>query len=231
MKDETLVLFILLFMVLVVVTVCAYNTQIIKAETQEAITPVNEDVEVTEVVEIYVDPNNYIYPFNTMSTDWGAGLYESGFKYYEIPEEYIKTGGCFPEVVQAYLWGLCEERGLNYYMVVALIERESGYKWDASGDSGKSKGSMQIQERWHTARMEAEGVEDLYNPYSNIRVGLSYLQEITARAGNNNTHYVLMVYNMGEGKCKKLNSEGIYSTGYSRQILQRAQEIEQALKD
>ena len=35
-------------------------------------------------------------------------------------------GGCFPEVVQAYLWCLCEERGINYYVVVALIERKVG---------------------------------------------------------------------------------------------------------
>lgn len=59
-----------------------------------------------------------------MSADWGAELYESGFKYYQIPQEYIDEGGCFPEAVQAYLWCLCEERGINYYVVVALIERE-----------------------------------------------------------------------------------------------------------
>ena len=26
----------------------------------------------------YGDPNNYVYPYNTMSADWGAELYESG---------------------------------------------------------------------------------------------------------------------------------------------------------
>lgn len=120
----------------------------------------------------YEDPNNYVYPYNTMSADWGLELYESGFKYYQIPQEYIDEGGCFPEVVQAYLWCLCEERGINYYVVVALIERESRYQWDATGDNGNSKGYMQIYENWHKERMEAEGVTDLYDPYGNIRVGL-----------------------------------------------------------
>lgn len=184
------------------------------------------------VVESYGDPNNYIYPFDTMSADWGADLYESGFKYYEIPQAYKDTGGCFPEVVQAYLWILCKDRGVDYYTVVALIERESGYQWDKTGDYGNSKGYMQIYEKWHKDRMQAEGVTDLYNPYQNIRVGLSCLQEIQesylASSGEN---CVLMVYNMGETTAKKKWSEGVYSTEYSRAILSRAQEIKQELQE
>lgn len=56
------------------------------------------------------DPDNYIYPFNTMSADWGVEVYEQGYKYFEIPDEYVRSGGCFPEVVQVYLWCLCRER-------------------------------------------------------------------------------------------------------------------------
>lgn len=179
----------------------------------------------------YEDPNNYVYPYNTMSADWGAELYESGFKYYQIPQKYIDEGGCFPEVVQAYLWCLCEERGINYYVAVALIERESRYQWDASGDNGNSKGYMQIYESWHKERMEAEGVTDLYNPYGNIRVGLNFLQELTGGGVNADYHYVLVSYNMGESRANALYEKGIYSTEYSTGILQRAQEIQQELKE
>lgn len=179
----------------------------------------------------YEDPNNYVYPYNTMSADWGLELYESGFKYYQIPQEYIDEGGCFPEVVQAYLWCLCEERGINYYVVVALIERESRYQWDATGDNGNSKGYMQIYENWHKERMEAEGVTDLYDPYGNIRVGLNFLQELTGGGVNADYHYVLMSYNMGESRAKALYKKGIYSTEYSIGILQRAQELQQELKE
>lgn len=181
--------------------------------------------------ELYGDPNNYVYPYNTMSADWGVELYESGFKYYQIPQEYIDEGGCFPEVVQAYLWSLCEERGINYYVVVALIERESRYKWDASGDNGNSKGYMQIYEKWHLERMEEENVTDLYNPYGNIRVGLNFLQELTGGGVNANYHYVLMSYNMGESRAKEFYKMGIYTSEYSTVILQRAQEIQQELQE
>ena len=106
---------------------------------------------------------------------------EDGFRYYEIPQEYKDAGGCFPEIVQVYLWCECKEYGVDYYTVLALIERESCYRWDKVGDNGNSKGYMQIYEKWHTERMEAEGVTDLFNPYQNIRVGLNCLREIQDR--------------------------------------------------
>lgn len=180
-------------------------------------------------VAVVNDPQNYIYPYNIMSADWGADLYESGFKYYELPKEYIATGGCLPAVVQVYIWSLCKELDLNYYVIIAQIERESGYRWNATGDSGNSKGYMQIYEKWNKDRMEAEGVTDLYDPYGNIRVGLSLMAELKEKS-NGDYHYMLMSYNMGEGKCKARNREGVYSTAYSRGILQRAQEIEQEIQ-
>lgn len=189
---------------------------------------INDPDHVTTLEADYKDPNNYIYPYNTMSVDWRMELYEQGFSYYEIPEKYAKEGGCFPEVVQVYLWCQCKQRDIDYYIAVALIERESSYFYNASGDNGASKGYMQVQERLHKERMEAESVVDLYNPYDNIRVGLNLLQELKSRS-NEDWHYVLMSYNMGESRCKELNTEGIYSSEYSAGILQRAQEIKQEL--
>lgn len=183
-----------------------------------------------ETSTYYGDPDNYVYPFNTMSTDWDGSVYDNGFKLYEIPEEYAREGGCFPEVVQVYLWCLCEQRDIDYYMVVALIERESGYKWDAAGDGGNSVGYMQIGERRHKDRMLEEGVEDLLNPYGNIRVGLNFLQYLNKKyLDNSGANCVLMAYNMGESGARSLWREGIYSTEYSREVLKRADEIRQEL--
>lgn len=113
-------------------------------------TPLSENTEpVTEQEEKLEHDLNYTYPYNTMSADWGSEVYEDGFSYYEIPQEYKDAGGCFPEIVQVYLWCECKEYGVDYYMVLALIERESGYHWDKVGDNGNSKGYMQIYEKWH----------------------------------------------------------------------------------
>ena len=173
---------------------------------------------------------NYTYPYNTMSADWGSEVYEDGFRYYEIQQEYKDAGGCFPEIVQVYLWCECKEYGVDYYTVLAIIERESGYHWDKVGDNGNSKGYMQIYEKWHTERMEAGGVTDLFNPYQNIRVGLNCLREIQDKyLASSGENCVLMVYNMGESTAKKLWAKDIYSSAYSREVIARAQELRQEL--
>lgn len=158
-------------------------------------------------------------------------LFSDGFRYYEIPEKYREAGGEFPEEVQEYLWSLCKERGLDYYLVVAMIERESWYTATALGDNGNSKGYMQIYEKWHTSRMRVEDVQDLYDPCGNLRVGLNFLSEIYSKHGDKGDSCVLMVYNMGEGGAKKNWAKGVYSTEYSRYILRRAEEIKQELQD
>lgn len=155
---------------------------------------------------------------------------DNGFRYYEIPEKYKENGGYFPEEVQEYLWNLCDERILNYYMVVALIERESGYRSDAVGDSANSYGYGQIFKVFHEERMAEEGVIDLTDPYGNLRVCTSYLQELQLKYGSSGANCILMAYNMGEPRAQEAWNKGIYSTEYSTEILARAQEIEQELK-
>jgi soluble lytic murein transglycosylase-like protein len=189
----------------------------------------SEPVYVVEVVDTpiqvpeAVEEELYVHPF--------AEAYEQGFNFYKIPEEYANEGGYLSEAVQVYLWNLCRDRGLDYYTVLALIERESAYKWDAVGDNENSYGYGQIYKKWHLERMEEEGVQDLTDPYGNLRVCTNFLQELQGKYGESGDNCVLMVYNMGESTAKKLWKQGIYSSEYSRGILQRAQELKQELQD
>ena len=206
------------------ITALAKETEVTEETTEETA----ETEAPTTLVE---DPNNDVYPYSLMSIDCWEEIYEQGWRYYELPSSYSQYGGMFPEVAQAYLWNLCRDAGVDYYTVLALIEMESGYKCGNTGDSGNSKGLMQIQERWHRERMERLDATDLYNPYDNMRVGVDYLAEIQRRYSNSGEHCVLMVYNMGDTVAKSLWDQGCYSTGYSRYILSRAQEIKQELQD
>lgn len=205
-----------------------YKVSEMMVESKEA-----EPTPTTEVkVESYIhnDPLNQKEPYNSMSADWGAEVYEEGFKYYEIPQKYKDDGGEFPEVVQVYLWSLCKEKNLDYYLVLALIERESHYKYDCEGDYGNSLGYMQIYQKYHYERMEKEGVSNLLDPYGNIRVGTTFLQELFKDYGNSGENCVLMVYNMGAGGANRCWRKGIYSSEYSRGIVARAQEIKKELQ-
>lgn len=57
------------------------------------------------------EPDKYAV-FDTMSADWGGE--EDGFVFYEIPEEYSRTGGYFPEKMQVYTYCVCKQYGVRY---------------------------------------------------------------------------------------------------------------------
>lgn len=162
-----------------------------------------------------------------MSADWGGE--EDGFVLYEIPEEYSRTGGYFPEKIQVYTYCVCKQYGVRYDLVVALIEKESGYKFDKVGDDGHSIGYMQIYEEYHRDRMERLNVTDLTNPYQNVLVGIDYLSELIERYGT--IQDALAAYNYGEQGAKQhLWKSGIYVYEYNQTIMSRMKEIEEELE-
>lgn len=172
------------------------------------------------------EPDKYAV-FDTMSADWGGE--EDGFVFYEIPEEYSRTGGYFPEKMQVYTYCVCKQYGVRYDLVVALIEKESGYKFDKVGDDGHSIGYMQIYEECHRDRMERLNVTDLMNPYQNVLVGIDYLSELIERYGT--IQDALAAYNYGEQGAKQhLWKNGIYVYEYNQTIMSRMKEIEEELE-
>lgn len=216
-----------------------------KTESKVTDTPYSTEVEIVTVtpgptIEITTTPEpetkpireQYEYPFNTVSADWSLEDVE-GFVYYDIPEKFKDAGGYLPEIVQVYTYSLCEQYDVPYSVVLALIEKESWYKYNANGDDGKSKGYMQIYQKWHEERMEKVGCDDLMNPYGNIAVGIDYLAELTEKYED--IRLVLMFYNRGsrnkyETGALDLWEKGIYETEYSKYILERAAEIEKELE-
>lgn len=173
------------------------------------------------------EPDRYAV-FDCMSEDWGSEDVE-GFVFYELPEEYQKTG-YLPEKMQIYIRCLCKQYDVPYALVLAMIERESGYVFDAVGDDGNSIGYMQVYEKWHTDRMERLGVNDLKNPYHNVLVGIDFLSYLLEKYGT--VQDALAAYNYGErGAREHLWNNGIYVYSYNRQIMQRMKEIEEVVGD
>ena len=173
-------------------------------------------------------PDRYAI-FDCMSEDWGSEDVE-GFVFYEIPEAYKRTGGYLPEKMQIYIRCLCKQYDVPYALVLAMIEYESGYVFDAVGDDGNSIGYMQVYEKWHTDRMERLGVNDLKNPYHNVYVGIDFLSYLLEKYGT--VQDALAAYNYGEkGAREHLWNKGIYVYSYNRKIMQRMKEIEEVVGD
>lgn len=177
--------------------------------------------------ETETEPDRYAV-FDTMSEDWGADDVE-GFQFYEIPEEYQRTGGYMPEKMQIYTYIVCKNYGVRYELVIALIERESGYVFDKVGDDGHSMGYMQVYEDYHEDRMERLNCTDLMNPYQNILVGVDYLAELIEKYGTQQD--ALTAYNYGQaGAYRHMWSKGIYIYDYNSTIMKREKEIEEVLQ-
>lgn len=188
-------------------------------ESTTAGTPETEPEETT--------PDRYAV-FDCMSEDWGSEDV-IGFVYYELPEEYADAG-YLPEKMQIYIRCLCKQYDVPYALVLALIEHESEYVFDAVGDGGNSKGYMQVYEAYHTDRMERLGVNDLMNPYHNVLVGIDFLSYLLEKYGT--VQDALAAYNYGEtGAREHLWNNGIYVYSYNREIMQRMKEIEEVVGD
>lgn len=196
-------------------------------ETMQEETTHAETVQNPEtIVQTEEEIENKYKVFDTMSEDWGSCDLE-GFVYYDLPEQYADKG-YFPEKMQIYTRCLCKQNDVPYALVLALIERESGYEFDKVGDGGKSKGYMQIYEKWHTDRMQRLGCTDLMNPYQNVRVGIDFLSYLLKKYGT--VQDALAAYNYGEkGAREHLWRNGVYVYSYNSAIMQRMKEIEEVV--
>lgn len=115
-------------------------------------------------------------------------------------------------------------RGVDPALVLAVIEKESGYNPNASGDNGRSQGLMQIWRSFHEKRMKKLGAANLYDPRDNVLVGIDILAEKLEKYED--AEKALIAYNAGDAGAKKhYFSKGIYSSSYSRAVLKIAEEI------
>lgn len=120
------------------------------------------------------------------------------------------------EDLQSHIFALCEERDIDYYLVLAVICKESGFNVDAISADGSSVGLMQIQPRWHTARAERLGCEDLTDPYQNVMVGIDLLAGLSGSGYGD--EWVLMAYNGGSSYADRNFTQGIV-TDYALSVL------------
>ena len=124
--------------------------------------------------------------------------------------------------LQRHISELCDSYGVDMLLVLAIIGQESNYRPAAVGDNGNSLGLMQIQPRWHTARMERLGVTDLLDPYQNTAVGIDLLAELIEEG--NGTEWAITAYNAGTATADYNRTIGVRSE-YAEGVLRLMQEI------
>ena len=169
----------------------------------------------------------YPNPFNDPPITWRKKDLK-GFKMYQIPEEYEREGGYFPDIIQEYTWVICKDNDLEYDKMVALFEGESGYRFDIVGRSGDS-GYGQIIPKYNKDLMEKLGVTDLLNPYQNVLVACSLMRFLLDKY-DGSYEKALTAYNAGTGGAySKYFSAGVNASPYAKGILKRAERIRKEL--
>ena len=123
---------------------------------------------------------------------------------------------------QDYVEQICSAYGIMPELVVAIMETESGGVRTAYNGSYGCVGLMQINESVHRGRMAKLGVEDLYDPYSNILVGVDLLSELLENDDQN--VYLALAHYHGERDANSRTNSGNYSS-YVKNIIARTQEL------
>lgn len=104
-------------------------------------------------------------------------------------------------------------------LIRAMIWHES--RFQPNVHNGRCVGLMQVSTKWHADRAEKLGVTDFYDPYSNILLGVDYIDEVIADCGD--VGLALMIYN-GDSRAYDLYSVGELSS-YADGILTMMREL------
>ena len=106
--------------------------------------------------------------------------------------------------LQNHIYNLCVENGVEFAIVMAIIEKESGF--NASASNGVCIGLMQLHSRYNAG--------DLYDPYHNTTLGIQLIGRLVSTYGLSQG---LVYYNCGE-------YSGVYApTSYSNNIIAAAE--------
>ena len=129
-----------------------------------------------------------------------------------VPEEkdYILDIPLSSEL-QEKLYDASAEFGVDYYIMVALIEKESEFE-NVVSDNGESYGYCQIQPKWWYGLMVEIDATDLTKAKDNFRVACAIIARLTEK--HQSIEGALVEYNSGSYKGS--------STPYSREIMENA---------
>lgn len=127
------------------------------------------------------------------------------------------------ELYEYFIKHICSNYYTNTdpYLIMAMVEAETNYNPNLTGSLGE-QGLMQIMPWFFSDRMEKLHVEDLYDPYSNLLVGIDYINELINSYGE--TSHALMAYNGGPNYAKEMINKNIVSD-YASGIIKRAEEL------
>ena len=117
--------------------------------------------------------------------------------------------------LQKVMYESCQKYDVPFALALAVAEKESGFNPDAESRTD-DHGIMQIN-RCNFEYLRNKGIDPLTYK-GNIEAGVMLLGENLTRYGDEGL--AVMAYNCGRTGAKRLWDAGVYSTSYSRAIME-----------
>lgn len=134
-------------------------------------------------------------------------------KYYDVP---------LSNDLQDLIFSECVSKNVPSDLVIALIDVESDFNPKLISKTN-DYGLMQINICHKESLKKDLQITNLLDEKQNIKAGVYMLSGIVSKYSNVNQ--ALMVYNCGEYGAKKLWNNGIFSTKYSKKVIEKIDEI------
>ena len=146
---------------------------------------------------------------------------EKAKKFVAIRQETVPLS---PEF-QKYVHDVSAEYSVDFTLVLAVMAQESRFDSSAVSQTG-DVGLMQINGINHPRLSAALGITDFSDPYQNVRAGVYMLKQLFDKYQD--PHMALMAYNMGEGGASWCWEQGVYTSQYSREVINIQRELKRA---
>lgn len=143
-------------------------------------------------------------------------LYIENEKIQQIVQDFIVYDIPLDKKLQRYTYDMCEEYGIEYEMMLAVMDVETGGTYNPKLLSKTNDiGLCQINKcNWEW--LAEAGLADLKDPRQNINAGCIILGGLVEKYGS--SHRAVMAYNMGRGGASKVWKKGFRTSRYSRKV-------------
>lgn len=121
---------------------------------------------------------------------------------------------------------LADQYGIPLEILISLIYRESTYQSGVVSADGRDYGLCQIRDinhEWINSQLgkQLNYIDDI----DSMEACCFMLSNLYNKYSYNGWHYILMAYNGGEGYASNHYADGIYSSEYSRAVIDKAYEL------
>lgn len=139
------------------------------------------------------------------------------------PSELVVRESIFYDVplsddLQLFTQQCCKEYGIEYELVLAIIQVESSFNPDAYNYNSNCYGLMQINRINLPEVMGVLMIKDIFDPCENILSGVYLLKRCFDYADS--TEFALMIYNCGLTGARELRLRGITESNYINKVLE-----------